>query len=321
MIVNGTNIADFGAKQWEVTPGKRAISNESDMFQGSYLPIMAAPDFGLCEYTIKLNVHGDSRAGIWDNVSRILNLFTEVAEVKLDGFADRMFRLSLKDTSLTEYGPQKDRWGILTLKCAGYAHGNEMSVKIKKEDMTWYKNEGKFVYRGFAGDIPLDPMYTHSPKTTTPVPVNIWIVQKRKCESDNGVFEGLAGNYYPLNARFSIRSLYGRDWKEVWKLEGTFAPQMISGEHGIAFPSPSGYGVYAAMIDGQTGQVIRAYNRSEPGEGDQKAYAKMSATRGLTWGHYRQELEIEIMPAYTPPAYEAEAADYEIRFEHTPVYL
>lgn len=130
MLVNGTDIAYYGAKQMKVTPGKREVTNESEMTGGLLTPVMCAPEFGLKEYEIALAVHGGSREEIWRRVGGIVALFGKgSAAVKLDGFSST-FRLALNGVNQEEYGPNLDRWHTITLECRGYEYGEEKEERI-----------------------------------------------------------------------------------------------------------------------------------------------------------------------------------------------
>lgn len=130
MVINRTDISYYGAKQMKVTPGKRTVTNESEMAGGLFVPAMCAPEIGLKEYEIVLAVHGESREDIWRRADMIVALFGKrPAVVKLDGFSST-FRLALNGVNQEEYGPNRDRWHTLTLQCRGYEQGEEVVERI-----------------------------------------------------------------------------------------------------------------------------------------------------------------------------------------------
>lgn len=129
MKINGVDISKYGAKQWTISPGKRRVSNVSETLEGAVIPVMSAPVFGLKEYTLEINIHGQTREDMWDRVSSILALFSGVAEVEMEidrGKASRRyFKLSLSAVEHEEYGVAKRGCHILKLSCVGYEYGKE----------------------------------------------------------------------------------------------------------------------------------------------------------------------------------------------------
>ena len=103
MLVNGVDISTCNAKFFNITPAARTVTNATEILDGASIPVMMPPAFGTKEYTLKLNVYGEGRKEIWENASRLLQLFSEVVDVSISGFSDngnqRFFKLSLTKVS------------------------------------------------------------------------------------------------------------------------------------------------------------------------------------------------------------------------------
>lgn len=318
MKVNGVDISAYEAKQWNIAPGKRSIGNGSEMAEGIRVPVMLDPDFGLKEYTIKLNIHGEGRKKIWENASGVLKLFSGVAEAELDGFNDRFFTLSLKGADLAEYGDRKDRWGILTLTCTGYEHGYLMAATLSDE-LLFADGKSEVTYEAYTDSLHLNASQQESPKTTAPVPVNVHIAQVNVCRDNGEWFDGLKGKRYPMYANITIEGLCrNRAGKDLGPLGITVRPEMVHGEMQTAYPSRTGYGISEIRINGQTGQCGYTYNGAVPdaGAGGQ-ASAGVDMAYPLLWGFPGQKIKVTI-DTYLKEAYQPE---YQVFFEHTPVYL
>lgn len=101
MQINGWDISEAGARQWNVTPGSHSISNESEWARGSPAPVLLGNQIGFKPLKIVLLIKGDGREAILANVSTVLSRLLEPTELKLDGFSHR-FKGILKKHSLEE---------------------------------------------------------------------------------------------------------------------------------------------------------------------------------------------------------------------------
>lgn len=140
MTVNGVDISIYHARQSNVTPGKRSLSNASEWGDGAPAPILISPEFGLKSYKIVLVVYGDTREELWERISGVLSLFTRYAEVKLDGF-EHTFMLSLTSVQHDERTANKKRWQTLTLEVVGYEYGSTIQKEVSMN--ACYADAGK----------------------------------------------------------------------------------------------------------------------------------------------------------------------------------
>ncbi len=325
MKVNGIDISKYNAKKWKITPGKREISNASEMLDGGFAPVLAHPFLGMKEYTLEINIHGESRGEIWDNVSNVIKLFGMPGSTTIEGFEERIFKVSLKDASHTEYGPGLKKWAILTLTCVGYECGYPVSAELKDELSATLPSEDTFGgvcvdYEFYTEDITLKPLgEITSPRTTAPVPIDITVRQMRVCEDDGSWFSGMAGKKYPIYADVIIdgicRDYRGRDKGRLWI---RISPEVEPSEMGMVIPASSGYGVESVKINGQTGQVECIYNREPPSHMNMKPECYINDMQGgVLWGFPGQKIKVSILSTmagiYRP--------SYQISFNHTPIYL
>lgn len=328
MKVNGVDIAGYNAKQWNIEPGKRAVTNASEMLDGFSVPMMAPPSFGMREYAITVRIRGSSRTEIWNNAGRILRLFSGVSEVELDGIGGagtRMFTLSLKGAEQEEYGRMKAGWGILRLTCVGYEHGGKMYALLDEElAVPGLDSESEEVEHIFAVDSKeLQGQSLPSPPTTAPAITDLYIWQLNRCAEDGEIFSGLAGNYYPIYADVSIEGLCrdarGRDAGALRLSVSPRVNNVGAGPVNKYLPYPDGYGFYGLLVRGISGKAETWANRlPSPEAGGVMPYARIvSMPAPLVWGVPGQEVKVRIT-SYLPDVY---LPHYQISFEHTPIYL
>lgn len=324
MKVNGVDIARYNARQWNIEPGKRTVTNASEMLDGVSVPAMAAPSFGLREYVVTIRIRGGSRTEIWNNASRILSLFRGVSEVEMDGIGGagtHMFTLSLKGVDQEEYGRMKAGWGILKLSCVGYEHGGAVTAWLEKE-FAFSDAVGAYVtseYTFAIEEVELRYSSLPSPPTTTGVIADIILSQTNICTED-GFFSGLVENYYPIYARITIEGLC-RDaaGKDMGALRFNVDPHMQK-EMGspVLDPCEDGWGYREVTIDGISGKTCGLANRERPETIHLEPNVYISGMPApLIWGVPGQEIRVEITSCY-PQIYKP---CYKIGFSYTPIYL
>lgn len=134
MKINGWDISEANAEQWNVTPGFHTISNDSEWSRGSPKPVMFKSDVGFKTLQISLLVKADqNRQAILHQCSEILAHLKEPAELELDDF-DHKFFGTLKKYSFIEnaLGIPRVKYnsaGKLILEFDGYEYADE-EVKI-----------------------------------------------------------------------------------------------------------------------------------------------------------------------------------------------
>lgn len=314
MTVNGVDISAYNAKFWSITPGKRAVSNSSETVEGSAVPLLIPPVFGMREYTIMIHVYGESRERIWGNVSSILGLFTEVAEVTVGaGYGNaavfkginRHFKLSLSGAVHAEYGAVKSGWHTLELACLGYEYGDEMTRDTGVLELGGTVATQIMTYEAKISEMEVNYSRGIVPDTTAPVNVNVVIEQFAKFGTNlpdvySGV--GLEEKPYPISADIAISGLCRNTrGKDIGQLNISLRSSEITPGAGITY----------LRIDGLTGKEVYEMN-----VGDSLShYWNMPAP--LRIGFPEQKIKVVVT------AYDAVNFPQKLRVTlvYTPVYL
>lgn len=326
MKVNGVDISRYNARQWNIEPGKRTVTNASEMLDGVSVPAMTAPSFGLREYAVTIRIRGGSRTEIWNNASRILSLFRGVSEVEMDGIGGagtHMFTLSLKGVDQEEYGRMKAGWGILRLSCVGYEHGGTVTAWLEKElELPVQDGEIGEVECAFAIDgAELQYSSLPSPPTTASVITDITLSQTNICTEDDRYFLGLSGHHYPIYASVEIgglcRDTFGNDKGSLWFHVDPHQPLT-----GTSLPAPhtDGYGYCDVRVNGLNGKCMYRENRERQnvGESDMLPTAQVANMPApLMWGFSEQKIKVKIVSHYPNIC----KPHYKIGFSYTPIYL
>ncbi len=127
MKINGWDIADADARQWNVTPGFHGLKNESEWVPGSQIPALSPNEIGFKRISVRILVKTDGgRLAILGRCSEILSRLISPAELELDGF-DHKFYGILADSPKHEE-KSMERWHALTLTFDCYEYGDEIQV-------------------------------------------------------------------------------------------------------------------------------------------------------------------------------------------------
>lgn len=224
MTVNGTDISEYSARFWRIEPGKRMISNESMSLGGLGTAVMLPPEFGLREYKLDINVHGETRMLIWKNVSSIIKEFEKIADVHIEGAdGQKYFKLSLTGVEQTEYGQLKDRWDILTLTCLGYEYGSKEFIRIS-DDVFVFEEAPKEGFGACVASVEREIEI----KGSAVVPVNVQIEQTARAIIENSEYcdNSLVGKKYPIYADIKIYGLCrGKRGKDLGAMEVRLRPE------------------------------------------------------------------------------------------------
>ena len=97
MKINGWDISEAQAKQWNVNPGFSDVENESEWQRGSPLPFFAGNFVDFKTIQITFLVYGRGRNEILENCSRLLSKFLEPADLELDGFSHKFYGIMSKN--------------------------------------------------------------------------------------------------------------------------------------------------------------------------------------------------------------------------------
>lgn len=123
MLIGTWDISKADARQWKVTPGFHAVSNDSEWVRGSPVPAMFKNNIGFKPLTVMLLIKADGRQNILDRCSRILSHLLEPVELTLDGFKHKFYGV-LKKHSHSENVIR--RWHTLSLEFEVYEFGSEV---------------------------------------------------------------------------------------------------------------------------------------------------------------------------------------------------
>lgn len=139
MQINGWDISQAGAKQWNVTFGNHTISNSSDWVRGSPGPVLCKNDIDFKSLKVVLLVYGSGREQILLRCSEILSHLLEPADLKLDRYTNRYYGI------LTKYSTEESsmkRFHKLTLEFECYEYGAEVSVSFSGTTQMTVTNTG-----------------------------------------------------------------------------------------------------------------------------------------------------------------------------------
>ena len=139
MKINGIDSAEYGAQQWNVTPGYVSIKNESEMLDGALRPLMLPGKISMKKYKVAVLLRGASRQEMWTNGSRLVASLLSPAVVKLDGFKNN-FCFVLTNPSQAESSLK--RFHKATLELQGYEYGDEVVINKAHTDEFFAENPG-----------------------------------------------------------------------------------------------------------------------------------------------------------------------------------
>ena len=150
MKINGWDIADAGAKQWNVTPGFHSVSNDSEWNRGSPVPVIFQNKIGFKSLKITILVKADrDRQMILDQCSEILSRLQEPAELELDDFEHKFYGILSKHT--LEENPLNIPWvkynraSKLILEFNVYEYTDEEPVEASGETEIAVNNPGNIL--------------------------------------------------------------------------------------------------------------------------------------------------------------------------------
>lgn len=125
MKINGIDISEYGARQWNVTPAFSSISNKSQWVEGAAIPLLLESGIGMKKIKVSVVLEGEGRDIIWGNARKLVTALLSPAEIQLDGFPN-LYHMALENASSAELSMQ--RFHKATLELAGYEHGQETTV-------------------------------------------------------------------------------------------------------------------------------------------------------------------------------------------------
>lgn len=123
MKVDGTDVAEYGVRQWNVTPAYAEFSNESEWITGAVSPVLLKSTIGFKKIKVSVMVSGDSRQEIWERAGKFVSLLLTPSRIQLDGFS-HSFYMYLSNASQAETCLQ--RFHKATLELIGFEYGEEV---------------------------------------------------------------------------------------------------------------------------------------------------------------------------------------------------
>lgn len=140
MKINGWDISEANARQWNVTFEHNEIDNDSEWVSGAASPVLLNSTLDFKELSITLLVKGSSREEIVLNRSTILSKLLAPAVLELDGYS-HFFKGVLTKASATEQGTKK-RFHTLKLTFNCYEYGAEQAIEKNKLESFTINNPG-----------------------------------------------------------------------------------------------------------------------------------------------------------------------------------
>ena len=117
MMINDYDVADFGGRQWNVTPGFTSVKNNSEWVAGAPTPYLTAGYLQMATLKVAVLVKGSGRDEILLRCSDMLSQLTGVVSILLDGFTRQFMGVATK-WSLAE--SSRRRFHLLTIETSGY---------------------------------------------------------------------------------------------------------------------------------------------------------------------------------------------------------
>ncbi len=120
MTINGWDIAEAGARQWNVTFDSSDIDNNSEWIEGSVIPLLFRNHTSFKELTITLMLNGRGREELLLARSNILANLLEPAVIKLDNYSHSFLGIMKKISSPNEEAMQRFHTLKFTFDCAEF---------------------------------------------------------------------------------------------------------------------------------------------------------------------------------------------------------
>ena len=131
MTINGWNITNANAKQWNVRRGYSAITNKSEWIAGSYNPAFFSGEEGFKTLQITLIVKASSKEIVQLGISTILAKLKDPAEIILDNYVRKFYGI-LRSYNVDESTQRRTTpFHKLTLNMEGYEYASELTASGK----------------------------------------------------------------------------------------------------------------------------------------------------------------------------------------------
>jgi phage-related protein len=133
MLIDGWDISEANAKQWNVTPAFHDVKNDSEWDSGSPVPAFSNNEINFKTIQVTILIKASGRQLLLNSESNILSRLLEPVDLELDGF-DHIFHGIMTKHSLSEKSMK--RWHTLTIELDGY----EMAKKETKQTFSGTKS-------------------------------------------------------------------------------------------------------------------------------------------------------------------------------------
>ncbi len=145
MKLNGWDILNADAKQWNVTPGFHSVKNSSEWNRGS--PVMLDGEMGFKTIVVTLLIKRDGgRQALLSRCSEILSRLLIPVEIELDDFEHNFYGVmtkhSLTENPLNIMPVKYNRASKLTLTFDGYEYAKTESVQTFSGSTAFTVNNG-----------------------------------------------------------------------------------------------------------------------------------------------------------------------------------
>ncbi len=130
MKINGWDISEVRAKQWNVTPGFSNIENDSEWQRGSPLPFFVNGSIGFKTIQITILVYGSDRNEILQNCSTFISKMTDSDIIlELDGFSHKfcgyMSKHDNKENPLGRLRVTASKMAMVTVEFTCYEYAEQ----------------------------------------------------------------------------------------------------------------------------------------------------------------------------------------------------
>ena len=143
MKIDGWDITQADARQWNVTPGFHEMKNDSEWVRGSPDPVFMRNEIGFKPLTVRILIKADGgRQAILARGSEILSHLVEPVDLELDGFPHR-YHAVLTGHKYEETAMQ--HFHALTMNFDCYEYGEEVSQEFSGQTELVVVNPGNIL--------------------------------------------------------------------------------------------------------------------------------------------------------------------------------
>lgn len=132
MKIDGTDVAEYGVRQWALERGIAELKNESEWTAGAPTPTMLKSTVGFKKMKVGIIIRGSTRAEIWQKSSDFIARLLEPHEYQFDGFGHYFYGY-IKNADQAETSLQ--RWHKATIELEGYEYGDEVTIESTEKSI------------------------------------------------------------------------------------------------------------------------------------------------------------------------------------------